>query len=322
MSTQDNKQLLIEEVNISFNLERFVFIFELFYKDLDDKHISFHTIEILPFYDLSTDDYLFEATDTLVSLKQVVKGKQVDKCGTGDNNIFSSKYFYDSLDPNGGGGGAGIIGGGGGGALILAIICLMPEIVGFLEVVTTQIYNFFASIWNWFIGLFSSTTTTTTTYTPVYGYRIEIDNVVYLMSAVTTGAWSIISSDPNKIFYLAFANTVDTWVYVSNFPFGNVTKAASVLSASSMINYIDPNGVVSNSKKFMLSTYTLEKTDAIAAASQAGKIMFGFSCAYYGGCHDDSGSKKGTWFEHYHPGYDTTSSSHTAHSFYGISKLV
>ncbi len=191
---------------------------------------------------------------------------------------------------------------------VTAVIVCHPYIKTIVTTVVTTVVSWVKSLWRWLNGVFITKKVTTTTVEPVVYYRTNIFSRDFELERVeATDVACEVSRDAGG-YYLAVV--VGSIVYIS---IETITESEAVAVLASNID------VRIEETDFQLNTYTAGEMDAESIALQAANYngLLEITRHTY---HNRGGTKKGIYFEHYHPG---PSYMHgLPHSFFGVPMIV
>ena len=191
-------------------------------------------------------------------------------------------------------------------ALAVTIVVAAPTIVQVVETVVTTVVSWVRSFWSWFCSLWKpvTKTVTTTSVTTVATPALTIDRTTYKTKAVTKD--DIKTRFGNSLYYLAFADPTNGYMYFSVVP---ITQAQAIAILNSAV-YVPCIG--NPNKQMIASTYTFYQASALAVAQ-----VVGLNSRTPANFPENHGNGKPGYFWHYHT-IPAAPHDHSPHSFFGL----
>ena len=252
----------------------------------EEKVVYEEKTETVPYYDEYSDDYYVQMPDgTVVSMYETLKAGGVNEC-----LVVVAGLAITAAEA----------------AVLLAALVIVAAPVIYTTVVTivTTIVTLVRSFFSWLRSLWKPKTVTKTAVvaTTVIAYSITIADTKVDLKRF----------DENKKYeetkyYVAVADTVDGFLYVSDTPIDDL-QALAILTRLSYVSGAtkNKNGVT---PQLVISVYTPNGYDAYLLASEAGTILMNPGATHH------AATRPG-YFNHYHPGGVYKETSHP-HVFYG-----
>lgn len=266
----------------TINPENFDFIVSICYYQ-DEELLSSEEIVTQPYYVEEADDYFIDLQGETISLKETLVSDSLNECiAIADDIIIAAAA-----------------------CMVITVIVFYPQITEIVTTVVKTVVSWVKSFWWWLKSLFVKKTVTTTTTTVVKSFRINIFSKTLTLKKVEDGK---LTYDPN-IYYVAVLVGQD--VYIS---YQMITQAEAIaLLAQNVFTIIEEGSTT----EYQLNTYTYSYDDALVAATSAATLMGrgGYTWHNYHQYDRYGNKKKGTFFQHFHPGSPYV--EHSTHSFYG-----